>query len=192
MTTKPAELTFTVAVYDGSAARDQLDVVSTMYAEVYAEPPYFEGPDDVDWFAKDWPRRVSQPGFRLVLARAAADPAGFAFGHQLKEGTAWWDGALEPLPTDVTEEHTGRTFAVIELAVRKPYRRQGLARALHSALLRDRREERATLLVRPEAQPARQMYTSLGYEPVGRIKPYENAPVYQAMIKTLVSVQLPI
>jgi ribosomal protein S18 acetylase RimI-like enzyme len=68
---------------------------------------------------------------------------------------------------------------------------QGLARALHAALLRDRQEERATLLVRPEAQAARQMYTSLGYEPVGRIKPYENAPVYQAMTKTLVSEQNP-
>jgi GNAT superfamily N-acetyltransferase len=132
------------------------------------------------------------PRRQVVLARAAADPAGFAFGHQLKEGTAWWDGALEPLPTDVTEEHTGRTFAVIELAVPKPYRQQGLARSLHSALLRDRQEQRATLLVRPEAQPARQTYTSLGYEPVGRIQPYENAPVYEAMIKTLVSVQLPI
>jgi hypothetical protein len=36
------------------------------------------------------------------------------------------------------------------------------------------------------------MYASLGYEPVGRIKPYENAPVYQAMVKALVSAQLPI
>ena len=60
MTTKPAELTFAVGVYDGSAARDQLDAVRTMYAEVYAEPPYFEGPDDVEWFARDWPRRPSR------------------------------------------------------------------------------------------------------------------------------------
>jgi hypothetical protein len=54
--------------YDGEAARDHLDVVRELYAEVYAEPPYREGPEDVAGFAADWPRRVGQPGVRWSSA----------------------------------------------------------------------------------------------------------------------------
>ena len=185
MTTPGEQLPVTVAEYDGEAARDHLDVVRDLYAEVYAEPPYREGPEDVAGFAADWPRRVGQPGFRLVLTHAGAEPGGFAFGHQLVPGTRWWDGALEPLPQELTHERPGRTFAVIELAVRNPYRRQGLGRTLHDSLLHGRSEERVTLLVRPEAEAARRLYDNLGYRAVGRIRPGEDTPRYNALLLEL-------
>jgi hypothetical protein len=147
---------FALSIYDGEVARERLDVVRGLYAEVYAEPPYCEGADDVDSFVRDWPRRVEQPAFRLVVARAGEEAVGFAFGHPLTEKTRWWEGALEPLSPDLAAERRGRTFAIIELAVR-----------------------------RPEARPARGLYAALGYRNIGRLRPYEGAPVYDAMVRQL-------
>ncbi|MGH3930802.1 MAG: hypothetical protein ACRDTF_12575 [Pseudonocardiaceae bacterium] len=68
----------------------QLSVIRDLYAEVYAEPPYREGPADVADFAGGWPRRVGHPGFRLVIAWWGVEPIGFGFGHQLSMQTGWW------------------------------------------------------------------------------------------------------
>ena len=175
--------TVVVSSYGPDAARDQFDIVRSLYAEVYSEPPYVEGSDDVESFAtNDWPRRLTQPGFRLVLAHIGHEAAGFAFGHGLEPNTLWWAGALDPLPADLTTEPVGRTFAIIELGVRQQFRRHGIARALHAALLRERPEERVTLLVRPEAEPARQLYESLGYTSVCRLRPYIDGPIYNCLL----------
>jgi hypothetical protein len=40
----------TISTHIGDAARPMLDAVASVYAEVYAEPPYNEGPDDVAHF----------------------------------------------------------------------------------------------------------------------------------------------
>ena len=83
-------------------------------------------------------------------------------------------------------EHEGRTFAVIELAVDGPFpRKHGIGRELHTYLLAGLREERATLLVRPEATAARCAYLSWSYHRIGRLQPFANGPVYEAMIKPL-------
>lgn len=102
----------------------------------------------------------------------------------LPPDTDWWDGTLDPLPEDFTDETTGRTFAVIELAVRKTHRRQGIGRGLYTALLHGIETQRATLLVRPEPEtaPARAAYYSWGYRKVGRVRPGPLAPVYDAMV----------
>lgn len=175
----------TVTSHEADADGELLRVVRPIYAEVYAEPPYCEGPAEVDDFAADWSNRVSQPGFRLVLAHASHEAIGFAFGFRLSPDTDWWDGLLDPLPAGQTREHDGRTFVIIELAARASYRRQGVGRALHRALLADRLEERVTLLARPEARPAQAAYASWGYRPLGRLRPALNAPVYIAMVRDL-------
>lgn len=76
----------------------QLGVIRDLYAEVYAEPPYGEGPADVTEFAAGWPQRI-------------------------------------------------------------------------------------TLLVRPDAPAPRHAYRSWGYYSVGRVQPFPDGPVYDAMIK---------
>jgi ribosomal protein S18 acetylase RimI-like enzyme len=182
---------FTVSRYDGDSALEQLDLVRELYAEVYAEPPYREGPEDVAAFADDWRRRVGQPGFRLVVAHVGSRPAGFAFGHQLTAGTRWWAGAVEPLPSETTTERPGRTFAVIEIALRREFRRRGIARVLHATLLAGRTEERVTLLVRPEAEPARRLYAALGYRRLSALRPGPDTPRYDVLVLPLAAPQVP-
>lgn len=99
--------------------------------------------------------------------------------------TGWWDGALTRFPAEVTTERPGRTFAIIEIAVRCAYRRRGVARRMHAELTTRLAEERSTLLVRPDTPAPRCAYLSWGYRPVGRIQPFPNGPVYDAMIQPL-------
>jgi GNAT superfamily N-acetyltransferase len=175
----------TLSVYGADTGLAQLDTVRELFAEVYAEPPYCLGAGDVADFAADWPQRVAAPHFRLVLARYAGEPVGFAFGVQLGARTAWWNGALTPLSPHLITEWPGRTFAIMEIGVRLGYRRRGVARRMHAELIAGLTEERATLLVLPDAPVPRRAYLSWGYQPVGRIRPFPDGPVYDAMVKPL-------
>lgn len=160
-----------LAAYEADSAAGKRDLVDALYAEIYAEAPYREGPKEMRAFAQGWPRRLAQPGFRLVLARPAdgdREPIAFGFGYQLAPDTHWWETLIDPMPAELTEEWPGRTFAIIELAVRPPDRRRGIGRALHDALLSDRSEERVTLLVRPDASAPQAAYAAWGYRPHGR------------------------
>jgi hypothetical protein len=102
-----------------------VDAVLPVYAEVYAEPPYDEGPDDVRDFAASWERASPHRGFASHFATEdQGEVVEFAFGHHLTRDTHWWDGALTALPAEATERPE-RAFAVIEMAVREPQRRRG-------------------------------------------------------------------
>lgn len=173
----------------GPSAGPLLDSILPVYREVYVEPPYCEGPDDVAAFARSWPGRVAAPGFRLVRAFTNDRLIGFTFGHELRPDTAWWEGALSPLPPGVTAERAGRTFAIIELAVLAQFRRRGVARALHDRLLDGVGTERVTLLVRPESEaaPAQAAYERWGYTQLGQLRPGPDTPVYNLMLRQLPS-----
>jgi GNAT superfamily N-acetyltransferase len=166
-------------------AREQLAIVRELYAEVYAEPPYFVGPAEVAEFVAGWQQRVAEPGFRLVLGHWDDRPVGFAFGAQLQAQAGWWQGALTPLSPQLTAEHPGRTFALLEIGVRRPYRGRGVARRMHDCLIDGRSEERVALLVLPDAPVPRQAYLSWGYRPVGRVRPFPGGPIFDAMVKPL-------
>jgi ribosomal protein S18 acetylase RimI-like enzyme len=92
---------------------------------------------------------------------------------------------LNDVDTETITERPGRTFAVIELAVHRTMRGNGIARELHTHLLAGLIEERATLLVRPDAGRARSAYLSWAYDIVGRLQPFPKGPVYEAMVKML-------
>ncbi|MGH3911829.1 MAG: GNAT family N-acetyltransferase, partial [Pseudonocardiaceae bacterium] len=146
-----------------------------------------EGPADVADFAAGWPLRIGYPHFCLVIARCGEELIGFSFGHQLPVRTGWWDGTLAPLPDEITTEYPGRTFAIIEMAVRHRYRQRGVARRMHARLTAGLTEERITLLVRPDAPAPQHAYRSWGYQPVGQVQPFPEGPVYDAMIKSCIA-----
>ncbi|MGW3644972.1 GNAT family N-acetyltransferase [Streptomyces sp. NPDC000878] len=173
--------------YEGAAAGGRLDAFLATYEEVYVEPPYCEGPRDVAEFIERYQVQAQRPGFRLVLARDGVEVVGFTFGYRLPADTRWWNNLLEPMPEDFTEESGERTFVVIELAVRKPWRRQGIAAGLHARLLDGLSVERVTLTMRPEpeAAPAQSAYVAWGYRKVGQSHPWDEAPFYDAMVLEL-------
>lgn len=164
MTTLDVEL----ELYDGAAARPHLDMVRSLYAEVYAEPPYCEGDREVSAFAESWDHVVERPDFRLVVARLDHKPVGFAYGYLRST----------PLVPDQKEP----TFFIVELAVRQPWRRRGIARQLHDQLLNGIAGP-ISLTVRPEASPALAAYHSWGYQMVGRRRPGPDAPTYDVMVR---------
>jgi GNAT superfamily N-acetyltransferase len=159
--------------------------IEPLYTEVYAEPPYHEGPTEVQEFIDRWNYHVRQPGFRIVLAHRAGRLVGFCFGFPLGAQSRWWDGLLDPVDASVIAEDGHRSFAIIELAVHAEHRRNGLGRVLHDTLLDSCARPRATLLTRPEAAPALAAYASWGYQAVGRLRPGPNAPLYVAMTHNL-------
>ena len=128
---------------DGDQAISHLDEYRTLYAEVYAEPPYEWGDNHADLFVDRFQVQRRQPGFALVEARDGTELAGLVFGVTLQPTTPWWNNLTAPLPAAITTENPGRTFALVELLVRPPWRHQGIALALHDRLLKDRTEERA-------------------------------------------------
>jgi ribosomal protein S18 acetylase RimI-like enzyme len=172
----------TLTIHGADTSVELLSTVAQLYAEIYAEPPYHEGPADVADFISRWSQHLDQRNFRLVVARRADEPIGFAFGFQLHTRTTWWDHALTSLPGEITTEYPGRTFAIIEIAVRRPYRQRGVGRLLHTHLTAGLSEERITLAVRPEAPAPQHAYRSWGYHLIGQTQPFPNGPVYDIMI----------
>jgi len=171
---------------DGDQAISHLDEYRTLYAEVYAEPPYEWGDNHADLFADRFQVQRRQPGFALVEARDGTELAGLVFGVTLQPTTPWWNNLTAPLPAAITTENPGRTFALVELLVRPPWRRQGIALALHDRLLKDRTEERATLTVLPAAAPAQTAYQKWGWHKVGQKRnPLPGSPLFDVMLRQL-------
>ncbi|GAA2112060.1 GNAT family N-acetyltransferase [Kitasatospora saccharophila] len=169
-------------VTDPDAAAQALDVIAPLYGQVFAEPPYFEGPRDLAGFLKGYEAFRSMPGFRLVLACSGETLAGFAFGLLLQSDSRWWTGL--DLDDSFTREDGHRTFVIREIAVGPEWRRQGLGRALHAEVVGGTSAERTTLAVRPEAEAATKMYAALGYRDLGTKEPAgEGDPVYRYMIR---------
>lgn len=174
-----------LTVYGPEEAAGQLDVVRKLYVDVFFPPPHNKGPLELGRMTETWPKRLTAPGFRLVVADHEGTPVGCVYGHQLSANTLWWNGAVDPMPADVTTEWPGRTVAIIDMLVRESWRRQGMAEAMHERLLASRTEERVTLLVKPDNEPARRAYEKWGYTHVGRIQPYPDGPTFDSMLRML-------
>jgi GNAT superfamily N-acetyltransferase len=164
---------------DGGQAAAHEDELQAIHREVYGEAGHglFAGRFRV------WRR---QQGFVLAEARHGDYLVGFAAGMPLRPSTSWWKDLTTPLPAEVTTEHPGRTFALTELLVRAPWRRQGIAGSLHDLILDGRPEERATLVIPPGATAAQKAFRTWGWSRVARTRgPDPGRPVLDVLIIAL-------
>ena len=169
----------------GKQAAEHAAELLALHAEVYAEPPYRRD-EDGELLAGRFAVQRRQPGFVLAEARHGDYLVGYASGMPLRPSASWWRNLTTPLPEHLTAEHPGRTFALADLLVRAPWRRQGIGAALHHLILTSRSEERATLTVLPAATPAQRAFRTWGWRRVARARdPSPGSPVYDVLLITL-------
>ncbi|NLU68986.1 GNAT family N-acetyltransferase [Streptomyces sp. HNM0574] len=157
-----------------------------MYAEVFAGPPYHESGEEIAAAFRRFRSQARKASFRGALARTGeGEPVGMAFGYPLGVDTGWWDRLTGPVSEEMRREDGHRTFGLMEMAVRAPWRRQGVARRLHEALLAGGREERVLLNVHPSSEAARAAYRSWGYRKVGEARPWDGADVHDVLLMRL-------
>ncbi|MFH8993237.1 hypothetical protein [Streptomyces sp. NPDC017940] len=79
---------------------------------------------------------------------------------------------------------TGTSDAQDEIVVRRTWRGTGLTPRIHEELLRERTEQRVTLLVNPKAGHGKvqALYQRWGYEKLGEQQPFPASPVFAAMM----------
>ncbi|MCZ0983256.1 GNAT family N-acetyltransferase [Streptomyces diastatochromogenes] len=158
---------------DGSAAVRAVDAFRLIYAEVFAEPPYGETEDGVAAAFRRFPSQAARSTFRAVLARSGeGEPVGMAYGCALDPDTVWWDELAEPVTDDMRREDGRRTFGLMELAVRGPWRGRGVARRLHETLLDGVVAEQVLLNVHPGGEAASAAYRAWGYRKIGETRPW--------------------
>lgn len=176
----------TVEALDGKAAAQAEQDFTTVYAEAFAEPPYNETANDVAGTFRRFRSQTRKPTFRGALARRVdGEPVGMAFGYPLGANTGWWGRLIDPVPEETQREDGQRTFGLMEMAVRAPWRRCGVGRRLHDALLAAGNEERALLNVHPSSEAAQTAYRSWGYRKVGEARPWAGAEVHDVLLLQL-------
>ncbi|GGY89675.1 GNAT family N-acetyltransferase [Streptomyces poonensis] len=169
---------------DGSAAVQAEAAFRLIYAEAFAEPPYNETEDDVAAAFRRFPAQAGNRTFRATLARSVdGEPVGVAYGHLLAPDTGWWDELTDPVPDDMRREDGHRTFGLMELAVRGPWRGQGVARRLHETLLDGIGAERVLLNVHPDSKAASAAYRAWGYRKIGEARLWgESTDLHDVML----------
>ncbi|MGC5317237.1 GNAT family N-acetyltransferase [Micromonospora arida] len=169
--------------HSADEAKEILDQLVGLYLEVYAGGGEFYSEDR---YRRQLDLHIQRVGWELATASVDEALVGYIYGFPLPRQTRWWDGIHQPVPPGFTEENGKRTFALSELLVHPAWRRQGIAKALHDALIADRIETRATLLVRPDNIAARMAYRSWGWGNVTELQPaWENAPVFNVLIRAI-------
>jgi GNAT superfamily N-acetyltransferase len=174
------------ASVDRELAEGHLDELVDLYTDVYAEPPYRWGQEHAELFAQRFHGQRQQDGFTMVEVRDESQLVGIGFGVTLLPSTPWWQNLTVPTSEEITHEYPSRTFALVELLVREPWRRRHIAETVHDRLLDNRVEERATLTVLPAATAARAAYRKWGWQAVAQKRnPLPGSPVFDVLVKEL-------
>lgn len=170
----------------GDAGGQYIDELATLYTEVYADPPYEWGDEHVALFRKRFEDQRRQDGFTLIEAHEQQQLVAMGFGVTLLPTTPWWQNLTTSVDEAVIREYPNRTFALVELLVRVPWRRRRIATTIHNLLLRDRIEQRATLTVLPAAEAAHAAYRKWGWQVVAQKRnPLPGSPIFDVMLKNL-------
>ena len=133
-----------------------------LYAIVYAEPPYEEGPEQVEEFRTKLPTEATRAGFAAVIQTEGAAVVAAAYGWTMPAGT-WWSRADTEPPVEL---RNADKLAVMEWIVHPGRRGEGRGALVLQELLDDRQEPWATLASDPRSA-ARAIYERIGWEQVG-------------------------
>ncbi|WKU05626.1 GNAT family N-acetyltransferase [Micromonospora sp. HUAS LYJ1] len=132
-----------------------------LYATVYAEPPYQEGPQEVARFRESLPDEATRPGFSMIAAEDDGLLVGAAYGWTMPAGT-WWSRSDQDPPPEIRDVDK---FAVLEWMVHPDRRKSGIGTELMHRLLSQRTERYATLAANPTSN-ARRIYQRTGWRQV--------------------------
>lgn len=181
--TPPEQVTFTH--YDAASAAGVIDpvvvpVYEASHTDVISDPFYSPAR-----FAERVRGYTRSPGFEFVTAIAGGEPVGLALGYALPATSRWWSGLTTIVDPELTAETGHRTFALNELMVIPAWQARGVAHGLHDELLGHRPEDRATLLVREDNAAAQAAYAKWGWIKIGKLRPFPDAPNYDALILPL-------
>ena len=144
------------------------------------------------WFHPDrfWERLLDlyapTRDFELVTGWLGDRVVGYAFGSPHDNAGPLWEDVLRVIPdlrADAVE--TQPVYLFREFAVDPSHQRHGYGRLIHDALLRDRPEVIANLVVRPDNIPAQAAYAAWNWHKIGTKKPFEDSPVFDSLIKIL-------
>lgn len=131
--------------HSGEQLLTMLHDIANLYDEIHSDMPEEQGGIfSRESFLMRTAGQAQVAGFELVTATSGELLVGFSFGHPMPAGR-WW-GDCTPVRQEIL---SSSKFAVIELDVRRSYRRQGIGKTLLDMLLRDREEDFATLASTP-------------------------------------------
>ncbi len=151
-----------------ATAAAHFEEICRIYEDVFSRPPFAWDEHEGQRQRESLRHLMADPSFAVAVASAGQDTVGFAYGIRVPPDTRRWQGFVTPVPEEVTAEWEGRTFAVVDMAVRQQWRGRGLGRRLLETLVGSRDEERATLTVEPAAEATKAFYQHLGWRRVGR------------------------
>jgi GNAT superfamily N-acetyltransferase len=158
----------------------------TLYALVYAEPPYYEAESDASQFAERLAEQLQESAFLLTAAWDDDVLIGYMYGFAIRQQSSIWRTIfLSPDPGHHPEDWPYPVAFVSELLVHARYRRRGLARAMHDRFVTTRSEPEAVLLAHPDAIAAQAAYRHWGWYRVGTGRPFPGAPLYETLVKDL-------
>ncbi|MGI5206219.1 GNAT family N-acetyltransferase [Spirillospora sp. CA-108201] len=174
--------------FDAQQAREIRGIVEGIYRDAYVDAIASGDPfDSPERFITRFDAYTSSGrGFDMVMAFEDGQPIGQTWGWPLGPDTAWWCGLLEVPEPGFALEDGARTFALSEIMVGDQWKGQGIAHALHDALLGERSETRATLLVEADNVTAYRAYSSWGWERVSQLRPnWPDAPLFDVLVLPL-------
>jgi GNAT superfamily N-acetyltransferase len=149
------------------------DKIRGLYDSTFSAPPFVWTEDAASFHNQELTRIRNEPTFGITLATNGESLVGFAYGHTLPADHGWWNDFPEALPAEVVSEWEGRTFALIDFAVDKPWRGRGIGQRLLNHLFDGRSEERVVLSVQPTALETQEIYLHWGWERIGRKGPID-------------------
>ncbi|MDP9792529.1 GNAT superfamily N-acetyltransferase [Catenuloplanes nepalensis] len=148
-------------------------IYASSHAELLHEPWY--SPDD--WWMRLVQRYAITSDFGLVTGWINNEAIGYAFGS-LDSSARHKDAVTLALPQISIY---GSLYIFREFAVTPPWQGHGFGRQIHNALLSNRPEKAAHLLLRKDNHSARAAYTNWGWVSAGEFQPFPESPTFDAM-----------